>query len=447
MEPVATNAPNPSASVPIERTPWGAALEMLRYRTFRSLRHRNYRLYFVGQLVSFIGSHMQSAAMMWLAYDYTRNPLWPPALLVAQVGPTVLFGPLGGSLADRLPKRSLVIGTQIAFMANAILLTILATLDVTQPWLLLALAMANGLVQAIDLPTRLAFVPNLVPRDDLINAVGLNSLLFNSARAIGPALAGICFLLAGQLAEGLPNWRPVALGATACFLLNAISFSAVLVALMRIDEPGRDPTDELSPPGTTWDGIRYLRDHRALAALVVLTGCFSTFAWPTMTLLPAYTDRVLGLSESAYSGLVSAIGAGALIAAITTATFGTIPRRVRFMITGVACGWTGLVGLTFPVSLPVAMVCCVALGFGLILYLSTGQSTMQLAVPNHLRGRVMALWAMTLSASAPIGHLAAGLAAQHYPVPVVLRTLALGVGCTGVGLILVVRSRHWKAAQ
>ncbi|HUR54383.1 MAG TPA: MFS transporter, partial [Gemmataceae bacterium] len=171
----------------------------LRDTTFRSLRHRDYRLYFLGQIVSFTGTWMQSAALMWLMYDRTGDPRWPSWLLVAQVGPTLLFGPLGGALADRVPKRDLVIRTQTAFLANAVLLGFVVALDLGVPWLILVLVAANGVIQAIDLPARLAFVPDLVPREDLVNAVGLNSLLFNAARAVGPAVAGLLFVIAAQV--------------------------------------------------------------------------------------------------------------------------------------------------------------------------------------------------------------------------------------------------------
>ena len=139
----------------------------LRDTTFRSLRHRNYRLYFLGQIVSFTGSWMQSAALMWLMYDRTGDPRWPSWLLVAQVGPTLLFGAWGGALADRVPKRQLVIRTQTAFLVNAVLLAAMVALDLAVPWLVLALMVMNGVIQAIDLPARLAFVPDLVPREDL----------------------------------------------------------------------------------------------------------------------------------------------------------------------------------------------------------------------------------------------------------------------------------------
>ncbi len=373
-------------------------LGTLRDTTFRSLRHRSYRRYFYGQIVSFVGTWMQSAALMWLMYDRTGDPRWPSWLLVAQIGPTLLLGAWGGSLADRYPKRRSVSATQTAFLLNAIALTLVVACGLAVPWLILTLIAFNGVIQAVDFPARLAFVPDLVPKEDLINAVGLNSLVFNSARALGPALAGVLFLVAGALVPHLPpGASAVTVGATACFALNALSFLAVLRALRGIPEPHAPETRER---GSGWDGVRYLRAHPALGAVVLLTFAVCVFGWPVVTVLPAYTKLRLGLKEEAYSFLLSSLGAGALAAALATATFGSVSRRGAFMLVGVSVCAAGIAGLGFANVAWVANGCCAAIGCGMILFLATGQSTLQLAVPNEVRGRVMAVWAMTLSASA-----------------------------------------------
>jgi len=414
-------------------------LTFLRETTFRSLRHRHYRRYFFGQIVSFVGTWMQSAALMWLMYDRTGDARWPSWLIVAQVGPTILFGPLGGALADRYPKRKLVQVTQSVFLANALLLTVLVASGFVTPWLLVPLVLWNGTVQAVDLPARLAFVPDLVPKEDLINAVGLNSLVFNAARAVGPALAGLLFLAANAVApEGTSG---VTLGATACFALNALSFVAVLLALRTISEPRTKKPES----GSMWDGLRYLRAHAALGGLVVLTFGVCVFAWPVLTVLPAYTRMRLGLKEETYSLLLSALGAGALVAALATATFGSVGRRGSFLLLGTCCCALGLLGLALAHSALAAGACCVCIGFGLVLYLSTGQSTLQLAVPDDMRGRVMAWWAMTLSASAPLGHLASGFAVEALDAPgPVLYAMSAGVTCAALGLAFILARRALK---
>ncbi len=415
-------------------------LRALQATTFRSLRHRYYRRYFTGQIVSFVGTWMQSAALMWLMYDRTHDPRWPSWLIVAQIGPTILLGPWGGALADRTPKRQLVFTTQTAFLVNAMALTVTVATGYALPAIVLVLVAINGVIQAVDLPARLAFVPDLVPKEDLINAVGLNSLVFNGARMLGPALAGVCFILAHAAHPWLPpDANPVTLGATACFGLNALSFLAVLRALGGIPEPH---THNPAHRGSMWDGFRYLRSHPALGALVGFTFFVCVFGWPVITVLPAYTRLRLGMKEDAYSLLLSALGAGALLAALATATFGNVRRRTAFLLVGVACTAVALVGLGLAGNLLLAALCCTATGFGLILYLSTGQSVLQLAVPDAMRGRVMAWWAMTLSASAPLGHLLVGqMIATFNAVGPVLLGMAAGIAlaATGLAVLLAVR--------
>lgn len=407
-------------------------------RTFRSLRHPNYRRYFFGQLVSFLGSWVQSTAMMWLAYDLTGNPAWPAYLMVAQVGPTLLLGPVGGAVADGRSRRRVILATQFAFMLNAVALTLLVAGDVVTPGLLIAMQVVSGLIQAIDLPARLAVVTDLVPADDVVNAVGLNSLLFNTARAVGPAVAGLFFVLTKGLPDGT-RW-----GAAACFAANAVSFLAVLLALARIAIP---PGPARADRGSFWDGFRHLARHRGLAGLVLLTGGFCVFAWPVLTLFPAYTRQVLGLAEGSYSLLLSSFGGGALVGALATATFGSHRRRGRFLLIGGASGWVGLLILLSADVLPLAMVAALFLGFGMVLYLSTGQSTLQTSVPNATRGRVMALWAMMLSASSLPGHLTAGALARHHPIPDVLLLMFAGVAVTLVGLAVLVAAKPFPHQQ
>lgn len=408
-------------------------LAALKATTFRSLRHRSYRRYFAGQVVSFVGTWMQSAALMWLMYDRTGDPRWPSWLVVAQIGPTLLLGPWGGSLADRHPKRRLVLTTQTAFLINAVLLTLVVASGLSLPGVVLALVAVNGLVQAVDLPARLAFVPDLVPKADLINAVGLNSLVFNSARMLGPALAGVLFLVANAAAPLLPaGAHPVTVAATACFALNALSFLAVLRALRRIPEPKAKHRHDA---GSVWDGLRYLREHPAMSWLVLLTFVVCVFGWPVVTVLPAYTRLRLHLKEDAYSLLLSALGAGALVAALATATFGSVARRGAFLLLGTSAAAAGLLRLGFAQGAWAAGLSCVGIGFGLILYLATGQSMLQLAVPDEKRGRVMAWWAMTLSASAPLGHLIAGEAvARLEEVGPVLLGMSAGIAAAALAL-------------
>jgi MFS family permease len=425
-------------------------LAALKATTFRSLRHRNYRRYFAGQIVSFVGTWMQSAALMWLMYDRTGDPRWPSWLVVAQIGPTILLGPWGGALADRHSKRQLVLTTQTAFLLNAVVLTGVVACGFALPALVLALIAVNGVVQAVDLPARLAFVPDLVPKEDLINAVGLNSLVFNSARMIGPALAGTLLSLAKKATPFLPEGvNPLTVGASACFALNSLSFVAVLLALRGIPPLANENAkanggSPQSDAGSMWDGLRYLRERPAMGGLVLLTFVVCVFGWPIITVLPAYTKLRLQAAEDTYSLLLSSLGAGSLIAALTTATFGSVARRGVLLLLGTSVGAAGLLRLGYAEGPWAAGLGCVAVGFGLILYLSTGQSTLQLAVPDEKRGRVMALWAMTLSASAPLGHLFAGEAITVYGIGPVLFGMASGIAVAALVIALMLARRGLK---
>ena len=391
-------------------------------RTFRSLRHRNYRLYFIGQLVSLIGSWTQTTALMWIAHQKTDTSQWPAFLVAVQIGPTFLFGPWGGALADRVPKRRLIFLTQSFFLTAAVILLGLYHLDALSLWVMLGVMFFHGCVQAIDLPARLAFVPGLVPREDLINAVALNSLLFNAARAIGPAIAG--FLLHAS-------------GPGLCFLVNAVSYLAVLWALWLMRLP---PAEETVPARTPGGAFGVLNRERGLLALVLVAGLVAIGGWPLLALLPSFASKVLGRGEDGYSMLLSSVGAGALVAALTAATFGSEKRRRRLLFAGlvlVAIALAGLAAATEPIG---SMAACMLFGFGMILFFATGQSAVQLSVANQDRGKVMGVWAMMLSAGVPMGNLVFGPAADVFGLTAVLLTQAVIV-LSAASIILVGRVR------
>lgn len=374
-------------------------------RTFRSLRHRNYRLYFAGQLVSLVGSWTQITALMWLAHvESNGEAKWPAFLSAVQIGPTFLLGAWGGTLADRLPKRGLIIRTQAVFLSCALALLALHVIGQLTVWAMLAVMFVHGLVQAIDLPARLAFVPALVARADLSNAVALNSLLFNVARAVGPALAAMLLGLGKD-------------GALWCFLINAVSYLAVIVALAGIHvAPEPAPISESKPLA----GFHVLAGNRDLFALVLLAGFVATGGWPLLALLPSLAEGELGHAEGGYGTLLSSVGLGALLAALTAATFAGEVRPKVLLLGGLILVAGALVGIWGTTALPVASVCCVFFGYGMILFFATGQSVVQLGTVDADRGKVMGIWAMMLSAGVPLGNLVLGPAADVFGVKVVI---------------------------
>ena len=426
--------------------------------TFSALRHRNYQLYFFGQFVSVTGSWAQSAALTWLAYDLTGESSWAALVGAMQVLPTSVLGAWGGSLADRWPKRAIIFTSQATLLVLAVLLGGLVLLGHVTPWHLLAVATAAGIVNAIDLPARLAFVIDMVGREDLSNAIALNSLLFNTARALGPALSAVIFARVssnGMTAAGL------------CFLFNGLSFVAVLVALAWMDlPPPAVRAAERGRAGSLAAGFVYLAQHPRLILLLVLSGSMSLFGWPILSLLPAVADQRLGEGTAGYAWMLSAIGSGAFLASLLVASFNSRLRGRWFLAAGVSLSALALLGLAMVRSLPAAVGCCTVIGCGLILFFPTSQSIMQLSSADHVRGRVMGIWSMVLSAAYPLGHLLAGRAADRWldrpppealahllavqpgeraGVPLVLTCMGLGIAVAAV--VVLVLALTWRGRR
>jgi MFS family permease len=400
-------------------------------QTFRALRHRNYRLYFSGQMVSLTGSWVQTAALTWLAYVLTGQSLWAGLIFAAQVLPTCLLGALGGTLADRWPKRGLLLTTQSILLLLALLLAAIVLSGQVNPWHLLAVSFVTGLVNAVDFPARLSFVVEMVGREDLLNAVALNSLMFNIARVVGPAI--------GSLALPL-------LGAGHCFLLNGLSYFAVLAALWGMDVQNAAHAAGRLKKTSLLDGFRYLADRPGLILLLLLTGFMSLFAWPVLSLLPALADRTLhsGADGSGYGTLLCSFGIGALLAALLVASFGSLTRRKMFLGAGVVVSAAALMCLALVQDLYPAIAFCTLLGGGLILFNATSQAVTQLSATDANRGFVMGIWSMVVSGAMPLGNLLAGSAADWWGVPLVLTLQGLGIaGSSAVVLGLAL----WRVAS
>jgi MFS family permease len=394
-------------------------------------------------MVSLTGSWVQTAAITWLAYDLTKQSTWAGLILAVQFLPTFLLGPWGGTLADRWPKRSLIFATQSVLLLLAMLLAGMVLTGQISQWHLLAVSIASGIVNAVDFPARLSFVVDLVGRDDLLNAVGLNSVMFNLARVIGPALGAFAMQ---QLSDAFPE-HPRA-GPGLCFLVNGLSFVAVLAALWSMTVSGSPSAVDRVEKPSLWAGFRYLASRPGLQLLLVLTGAVSFFAWPILALLPAISDQLLELGQdgAGYGALLSSFGLGALLAALLVASFGTLARRKRFLGAGVGLTVLALFSLRLvDKNLAQAVGCCTLLGCGLIFFNATSQAVTQLSATDANRGRVMGVWTMVVGGAQPLGNLLAGLAADRWGVPTVLLVQGLGVaGAAAVvlGLSLTARARE-----
>ncbi|MGD0270782.1 MAG: MFS transporter [Candidatus Sulfotelmatobacter sp.] len=376
----------------------------------RALRHRNFQLFFSGQLISLIGTWMQSVAQSWLVYRLTGS-----ALLLGSVGfasqiPVFLFAPLGGIAADRFNRRSIVISTQIASM---VLACILAVLTLTHEidhrvWIIFVLAALLGVVNAFDIPGRQSFLVEMVGREDLMNAIALNSSMFNGARVIGPAIAGI---LVARIGEG---W---------CFFGNAVSYIAVIIGLllMKVHSPVRAAM--ASPLEHMMEGFRFVNRTEPIKALLLLLGMVSLVGMPYVVLMPIFADQILHGGARGLGILMGATGVGALFGALTLAFRQGVKGLGRWVAWCCAGFGASLAVFAFSHTFWLSVVLLLPVGYTMMLQMACSNTLIQVMVPDALRGRVMAVYSMMFMGMAPIGALLGGALAEHMGAP---RTVAIG---------------------
>jgi MFS family permease len=401
-----------------------------RLNTFSALKHRNYRLYFFGQMISLVGSWLQTTALMSLAYDLGKKPSWPTTVAAAQLLPTLVLGAWAGTLVDRWPKRALIFTTQALqlFLALALAAVCLFGQPQRDPeltcWVFVFIALLTGIVNALDLPARMSFVIEMVGREDLVNAVALNSMLFNTARAAGP------FFGALLLAFFDPGY---------CFLINGLSFIAVLAALAWMDVPDTTISSEHTTLSGLYGASSYVMRHRGLFWLLFLSGGIALLGWPVLSLLPAVSDSQVHAGRDGYAFMLSGVGCGALIGAFFVATFGSLRHRVIFFACGILCTVTSMLCLAVVHWLPLAVLCCILFGMGPSLFFSTAQSAVQLSATDTNRGRVLGIWSMVTAGTLPVGNLLAGYAADRLGVGTV--TASMGAGIAGLTVLVLICSR------
>lgn len=389
---------------------------------FPALRSRNYRLFFAGQLVSLIGTWMQQIAMSWLAYRLTDSAAMLGLMGFAGQVPILLFGTIAGVWNERLDRRRLLLWTQGLSMLQATLLFALASTDSATPALLLALALLLGCINAMDMPARQAFVAQLVAdKADLPNAIGLNSFLMNASRFVGPALAGLLV---------------AAYGEAACFLLNALSYLAVLLALAAIRVGPRPPARQQAAWHALREGLAYAFGHPQIRLPLLMIAGFSLLVTPYAVMMPVYARDLFQAGADTYGFLIASAGIGSLSASLFLALRGG--RRIvagldRLVALATLSGGTLLAAFAFVPTATLAYPLLAMLGCSVILVAAGSNTLIQIAVAEEYRGRVMALFSTAFLGMAPLGSLAVGGLVSVFGVRPVL--CSCGLLAAGLGLL------------
>jgi MFS family permease len=377
--------------------------------TFRALRHRNFRLFWSGALVANIGSWMRTIALGWLVLELTDSALLLGLVSFAQTVPVLLLSLPAGVVADRLSRRRVLLVTQAILLALTLLLAVLVALGHITIWQLLTISLLMGVAIAFNGPAWQSFITDLVGKDDLMNAIALNSVQFNFSRIVGPSVAGV--LIA---AVGLPI----------CFFLNSGAFVAVLIALALIRLPAvQAASRRLSMWSGIAEGLVYLRDDPTLRGIMLLTAVLTIFGFPYAVLMPVVARQSLGLDATGYGQLMAATGIGAFAGAITIASLGRSARRGRIILFAEVAFSLSLFAFAVSGLFALSLLALVVLGFSMVGYLTTANTVLQTGVPEALRGRVMSVWSLTAFGLTPFGSLQAGALANAFGAP-----FALGLG-------------------
>jgi predicted MFS family arabinose efflux permease len=384
-------------------------------RIFKAFQYRDFRLMWIGACTSSIGTWMQIVAQGWLIYRLSHS-----AFLLALdqfLGgiPIFLFSLIGGVVADRRERRKILLVSQYIQMATAAILTILVAAGLTHVWPILLLSFVSGLAQAFGGPAYQALIPTLVDREDMPNAIALNSIQFNMAVTIGPALAGQALAKLGE------KW---------CFGLNALSFLAPIISLLLI-------SDKFLPTGTKESlfsslkqGIRYVRQQNSMEALTVLAFCMTALSMPMRTYIPVFVKDIFQRGPETYGNLLSLMGVGSIIGSLTVAGLGNIPNKGRVALTMLVCLGVGIAGFSFSRSLPLSYIMLLFVGASMMVVFATVTSLVQLITTNEMRGRVMSVYNCAFRGGMPMGNLISGWLVPVFTAPIVL-------GVNGFVLILV----------
>ena len=371
--------------------------EPARGRTFESLSVPNYRKFFLGQAISLAGTWMQSVALAWLVLQLTGSATWLGLVIALQTLPILLLGPYAGVLVDRVDKRRLLVGTQTAAAVQALVMGVLTVRgDITTAWVL-GLSLALGLVNTLDNPARQSFIREMVSGPLVRNAVTLNSVVVNASRAVGPAIGGVLI---------------ATLGVGTCFLVNAASFAAVIVAYLAMD-PRALRTAEPTPraPRQLRDGLSYVRRTRDLFVPLVMMAMVGTLTYEFQVSLPALVTDTFGEGATSLGAITSAMGVGAVVGGLVSASRRATGIR-PLVLSSAAFGLSTALTAISP-TVQVAAASLLLVGASSVWFLSVGNATLQMTAAPQMRGRVMALWAVAFLGTTPVGGPLIGWIAEH----------------------------------
>jgi MFS family permease len=390
----------------------------------RALNHRNYRLYWIGQLISLTGTWMQSTAQQWLVYRLTGSPLKLGAVVFLNTLPILLFSLFAGVVVDRIDKRRFLVLTQTGMMLLALALAALTFTERVRYEHVLTLAVLLGLLNTFDMPTRQAFTVEMVGKEDLMNAIALNSSIFNGARLVGPALAGLLVARVGE---------------AAAFAFNGFSFLAVIVGLvmMRL-RPFTPRTGRLTPFADLREGLNYIFKNRTVRSLALAVIIPSIFGFPYNTLIPVMAGDVLGLRADGFGVLIASIGMGALAGAVSLTLLGSFKRKGLLLTTAMFVFAGAVIAFALSRVVLLSMLALAFAGWGMITQLATTNTLLQLEIPDALRGRVMSAYLWAVIGLAPIGSLLMGSLAEAWGAPraILFGALVCGLSASAILILL-----------
>jgi predicted MFS family arabinose efflux permease len=384
-------------------------------RVFKAFQYRDFRLMWIGACTSSIGTWMQIVAQGWLIYRLSHSAFYLALDQFLAGIPIFLFSLIGGVVADRIERRKILLMSQWVQMASAGTLTILVVWGLQQVWPILCLSFVSGFAQAFGGPAYSALIPTLVEHDDMPNAIALNSIQFNLAVTVGPALAGITLARFGE------KW---------CFGLNALSFLAPIITLSMISARFLPESTKESILGSLMQGIRFVRQQGSMEALIVLAFCMTALSMPMRTYIPVFVKDIFHRGPETYGNLLSLMGVGSICGSLAVAGIGNIRNKGRFALAMLILLGAGIAGFSLSKLLPVSYAMLVLVGASMMAVFATVTSLVQLITTNEMRGRVMSVYNCAFRGGMPMGNLLSGWLVPMFTAPIVL-------GVNGLVLVLV----------